>query len=634
MQQKRLLLATTLSLIVLLAWIYFFAPKQQPSNNSNVSLQQADASPTLNQPTLNQPKETPSPLSPAIVSTNPDNTPQRTLIVQTPLYDVKLDSKGAVVTSWILKKVYNPSPNRQKPLYSVGGTKNNPMPLELISPEGLKRTPRETPFRVEIGDQNIDALLRDRNYVIGGIESSSSEATISLSPGFGSKKIDFVLRDEASGVDITKSITFKQDRYDVDVEVKMTRGGQPIPQVMLLIGPSIGDQGVPSYSFYSVAPQGISVTNNNEVHRLSPESIYHAEEGWFLFKSTRPEGPNRKDVKGEIDWAGVCDTYFAMLAVPSRRTKDLVFRTLKYEHLHNGSKEDRYLLTAYVPIPADGSKNLIYVGPKDHDLLTEASKQLGTIVGRKDLDLDESIDYGLFSTISRPIAIKLLWCINKLNEVTGNYGASIIIFTIVIYSFFFPLKWKSSKSMKRAQKHAPRMKEVQEKMKGMKPDDPRMKELQMEQLRLMKEANPLGGCLPLLIQMPFLFALYRAITISIDFRLASFLWIPDLSAPEPYIIHILPILMASSLIVLQWITPSPTVDPAQRFMMTVFMPLFMLYILWSAPAGLLVYWLVGNLVGFGQQLIINRLVKSEDDKEPPKETETSKSKKLKPAQAS
>jgi len=182
---------------------------------------------------------------------------------------------------------------------------------------------------------------------------------------------------------------------------------------------------------------------------------------------------------------------------------------------------------------------------------------------------------------------------------------------------FFPLKWRSSKSMKKAQRLAPRMKEIQEKIKGMKQSDPRLKELQKEQLRLMKEGNPLGGCLPLLIQMPFLIALYVAITISIDFRQSSFLWIPDLSAAEPYAIHILPLLMASSMLVLQLITPAPSADPLQRRMMAVVMPLMMLYILWSAPAGLLVYWLVGNLVGFGQQVLINRMLKSEDDEEQP-----------------
>src|SRR5207245_4244546 len=113
--------------------------------------------------------------------------------------------------------------------------------------------------------------------------------------------------------------------------------------------------------------------------------------------------------------------------------------------------------------------------------------------------------------------------IKWLSLMNESYGVAIILFTIVIYSLFFPLKWRYSKSMKKAQKLAPRMKDLQEKIKGMKQNDPRMKELQVEQLRLMKEGNPLGGCLPLLIQMPFLIALYVAITISIDFRQSSFL---------------------------------------------------------------------------------------------------------------
>ena len=190
--------------------------------------------------------------------------------------------------------------------------------------------------------------------------------------------------------------------------------------------------------------------------------------------------------------------------------------------------------------------------------------------------------------------------------------------------------------MKKAQKYAPRMKELQEQLKGMKQSDPRLKELQMEQLRLMKEANPLGGCLPLLIQMPFLFALYTAITISIDFRQATFLWIPDLSGPEPYflyVLRILPIMFCGSMIVLQLLTPAPSADPLQRKMMAVGMPLFMLYILWSAPAGLLLYWLVGNIVGFLQQMLINKLTTEET---PPPDEKTAKKnppKKLKTAEA-
>jgi len=213
--------------------------------------------------------------------------------------------------------------------------------------------------------------------------------------------------------------------------------------------------------------------------------------------------------------------------------------------------------------------------------------------------------------LSRPLAVPILWSITTLHRLTGSYGIAIILFTIVIYSLFFPLKWRSSKAMKKAQKLAPRMKELQEKIKGMKQNDPRLKELQVEQLRLMKEGNPLGGCLPLLIQMPFLFALYRAITISLDFRQATFLWLPDLSSSDPY--HILEILMAGTMIVLQLITPAPSADPLQRKMMAIGMPIFMLYVLWGAPSGLLLYWLVGNIVGFSQQYVINHWTKSEED---------------------
>ncbi len=629
MQQKRLLLATVVSLGILLAWQYFLVPPV-PQNNSNGNINaQSSPSPTS---TTTEPVATPTPVPTGSPVVTEDKTPQRLLTIQTPFYDVKIDSKGAVATSWILKKHYDPDLNKIKPLYSVGGTKQNPMPLELISQVGMNKTPREVPLRIEIEkDDAVNTLLRERNYTIQGV--GESENTITLGDGFGSKKIDFILHDDATDVDLTKSITFNENRYDVDVEVKMTRGGQPVSQVTLLVGPSIGDQGIPHYNFYSVAPQSISVVNN-EVHRLPPESIHSATEGWFIFSSNKPEGADRKNINGEVDWAGVCDTYFAMLAIPSKKTRNLVVKTERYDYEHNGYKEDRFLLTSYVPIPADGSKTQLYIGPKDHYLLTAASQQIGNQIGRPTLDIDEAIDYGLFSTISRPIAVKLLWFIKRVNEFTGNYGVAIIIFTIIIYSCFFPLKYYSSKAMKRAQKHAPLMKEIQEKMKSLKPDDPKTKELQMQQLKLMKEANPLSGCLPLLIQMPFLFALYRAITISIDFRLASFLWVPDLSGPETYFIKVLPILMAGSMIVLQLITPTPTVDPAQRFMMSVFMPLFMLYILWSAPAGLLVYWLVGNLVGFAQQIIINRMVTSSDDKEPPEGLTEKTGKKLKPARAS
>ncbi len=625
MQQKRFVFALLISTAILFGWNYFFPPQTQKQDNTNASAEQTQpsASPSP-QATAGQPQASPQ----QTPSTASDSTPQRTIIIKTPLYDATFDTRGAVATSWIIKK----NKETGRGLYSIAGTKNNPQPLQLISQDGIKREPREAPLRLATGDGSIDGLLVSKNYTVTGVEGDGSEAVLDFSSG--EKRVEFVLHDDSTGLDVVKAFTFNAERYDVGVDVKLTRGGQPVPQAQLVVGPSIGDQGVAHYSFYSVAPEGISVVDG-KAHRLLAPTIENDEEGW-LFKSKRPGGPHYYALNGETDWAGVGDTYFAMVAVPSRRSKGLEFRTTKYQHEANGVKEDRYLLNAFVPIPVDGSRTQLYVGPKDHDLLTNASATIGQAMGRP-IDLEEAIDYGLFSTVSRPLAVPILWSIKWLYRVTGSYGIAIILFTIVIYSLFFPLKWRSSKSMKKAQKLAPRMKELQEKIKGTKPNDPRLKELQMEQLRLMKEGNPLGGCLPLLIQMPFLFALYRAITISIDFRQASFLWIPDLSAAEPYMIHILPLLMAGSMIVLQLITPAPSADPLQRKMMAIGMPLFMLYILWSAPSGLLLYWLVGNIVGFGQQVLINRLTKSEDDEEPPpaeKKAQIRPPKKLKTARVS
>jgi YidC/Oxa1 family membrane protein insertase len=596
MQQKRLLIALFVSTAILFGWNYLFPIKPiQPEKPSGVT-----ASP---QPTgAPQPKPSASPQPQQVTSAVPavHTVPPRTILIKTPLYKAKLDSHGAVVVSWILEK----NKESGRALYSVGGERANPTPLELIPQKGLESQQRDAPLQLVTGDAAIDDVLASSNYRIEGSDNAGSDVELSLAPN-EKKQLTLSLHDDRTGLDVVKAMVIDANSYSFELTVRLKRGDQFIPP-KLEIGPSIGDQGIKHYTFYSVAPEAIAAVGDG-VERHGANSI-----------SENKSSPNHLVLTGPIDWAGVGDTYFAMVAIPARKTEGLEYRTTAYDYPENGKTEKRYLTTALVPIPSDGSPTIIYVGPKDHYLLNKANDEVGAQVGRK-LDLDGLINYGFGGSVSRPIAERLLWCIKKLYELTGSYGVAIILFTIIIYSAFFPLKWRSSKAMKKAQKLAPRMKELQEKIKGMKQSDPRLKELQMEQLRLMKEGNPLGGCLPLLIQMPFLFALYRAITISLDFRQARFLWLPDLSAPEPYLIHLLPILMAATMIVLQLITPAPSADPLQRKMMAIGMPLFMLYVLWSAPSGLLVYWLVGNIVGFSQQFLINHLTRSEDDKEPPEE---------------
>ena len=645
-QQQRFLFALVASAAVLILWNYLFPPVKPPqpnaNANANANIQQAGSpSPTaIAQATATV---TPSPAQ-AVASPapTPETVPQRKLRIVTPLYEATFDTRGAIATSWILKKVKR-SDGSLRDVNANSSTKNNPKPLELIltAPPGLAPDQLFHALQIVTGDAAVDSALAGRNYRTFGPNAESGDETINVPSG--SKQIDFVIHDDATGLDATKRLTFFADRYIAGVELKLNRNNQPMPQARLAIGPNIGDQSIEHFSFYSYAPEGIAMVNG-EVRRINALKV-HADKRsngvfsslfeWLGMKTPIAKPADRDPIDGAVQWAGLDDTYFGMVAILAKPLAGLEYRTVGYEYKTDGKPEQRYLTTGLVPVATDGTKTELYVGPKDHRLLDEASKQIAT-AGGPAVDLGNVINYGFFGSMRRFLAVPILWAIDKLQGLTRSYGIAIILFTILIYSLFFPLKWQSSRKMKKAQKYAPRMKELQEKLKGMKQSDPRMKELQMEQLRLMKEANPLGGCLPLLIQMPFLFALYTAITISIDFRQASFLWIPDLSGPEPYFLYflrILPIMFTGSMIVLQLLTPAPSADPLQRKMMAVGMPLFMLYILWSAPAGLLLYWLVGNIVGFLQQMTINKLTKEE---EPPPDEKAGKkkpTKNLKPAEA-
>jgi YidC/Oxa1 family membrane protein insertase len=595
MQQKRLILAVILSSAILFIWSYLY-PVKPPQNNPP-----AAASPpaSQNSSTINNATPATQASSSAPVTVAQNTAPERIITIKTPLYEVKFDTRGAEPISWIIRS----NKNGGAEIFSVAGKKSDRIPLELISPEGLKRQPREVPLQIQTGDPSLDGTLMAATYRLEGLESNSN-GNLEINLSSGQKKALVFALDDPSGVQVRKALIFDADTYATDLSVTVKRAEQPVP-AKLTIGPSIGDQGVTHHTFYSVAPEAIAFVNG-KIERHQAASI-----------NGNKNSPDRLVQSGSVDWAGVGDTYFAMVAVPLKPSEGLEYRTIAYEHPINGSKpEKRFLTTGLVAIPSDGSHTLIYAGPKDHYLLTSASQEVSKLAQRP-IDLEGLIDYGFLGSISRPLAVPILMAISYLYKLTSSYGVAIILFTIVIYSLFFPLKWRSSKSMKKAQKLAPKMKELQEKIKGVKQNDPRLKELQMEQLRLMKEGNPLGGCLPLLIQMPFLFALYRAITISLDFRQASFLWIPDLSSAEPYLIHLLPILMTGTMVVLQLVTPAPSADPLQRKMMAVGMPLFMLYVLWSAPSGLVLYWLVGNIVGFTQQFLINRWTKTDEDETPP-----------------
>ncbi len=617
--QSRFLIAAVLSMAVLFGWQFFFAPKPPPTDNSNTAQVANTATNTAPTP---QVQATPQ-LETATVT--PDDTPNRQITVSSPLYKVKLDSKGALATSWILVKNAS-SGRRDVALWADGSTDQNKIPLEVI----LQDNPnREYPFRLVTGDPNLDALLNNRNYQV------SAESDVNIE-GNATKQIDFTLK--SGDVEVTKTFVFHADSYLTDLQIKATRAGQPIANAKLLIGTAIGDQNIKHHNYYLVEPEGVGYVNGTTDRHVASS----------VFKETK-DTEGTLSVPGELDWAGVGDTYFAMAAIPAQKTSGLEYRGTKLEKevepFYDGiiswvtrsqkTKITQHRLTAYVPINLDGSTTQIYTGTKDYFTLSNYEEKLpGKNIG-------ELINYSWYSWlrwIQKPVAIFLLRCLDVIYGVVGNFGLAIITFTLIFYSFFFPIRWWQSKQFKKAQANAPKMQEIQAKIKdlqkkGVPMDDPRMRQLQMEQLKLTKDALPIAGCLPMLFQIPLFVAFYTAITIGMDFRQTSFLWLPDLSLADPF--HILEFLFAGSMAVSMVLTPTtPAItdeQKAQQKMMMYFMPVMMLWVMWGYPAGLLLYWFFGNIVSFAQQTVINRMNKTNP---PPKEeivdTVPKNAKKVKP----
>ncbi len=188
-----------------------------------------------------------------------------------------------------------------------------------------------------------------------------------------------------------------------------------------------------------------------------------------------------------------------------------------------------------------------------------------------------------------------------------NFGWAIVLVTVAINLVLFPLRISSMKSSKKMQSLQPQIAAINAKYKNLSMRDPRKAEQNQEMMDLYKKngVNPVGGCLPMLLQLPFFFAFYTVLTVAIEMRGSSWLWVHDLSQPETLAIRVLPILLIVTQFLSQKMTPSPGMDPTQQKMMMI-MPIALGYMFYFASAGLVLYWLTGNLVGIVQQMLLNR----------------------------
>jgi len=293
---------------------------------------------------------------------------------------------------------------------------------------------------------------------------------------------------------------------------------------------------------------------------------------------------------GNYAFAGVEDKYFAgvaLLGTPG--TMELT--TYSDNVPTEAAKEEAHVGAAFGGSGANTFQ--FYAGPKDIDLLKVVDPRLPQL-----------IDWGWFFFLAQPLFIALQW---TANTVTHNYGWAIVLLTVVINTVLFPLRLSSMKSAKKMQSIQPLVAKINEKYKGLSMNDPKKADQNQELMDLYKVhgINPVGGCLPMLLQMPFFFALYKVLSLAIELRGAEWLWVANLAEPETLAIRALPVLLVVTQFLSQKMTPSPGADPSQQKMM-MFMPLIMGYMFYYASAGLVLYWLTSNLVSISQQWLLNR----------------------------
>jgi YidC/Oxa1 family membrane protein insertase len=410
------------------------------------------------------------------------------------------------------------------------------------------------PLAISTGDAALDKLLAQAKFVSKGEPNRVS------------------LEYRADGVYARKALDFDPETYQIRISTELSRNGKTVPHSVVLQG-EISDQAVADVP----AKRAAVYQAAGKYHRIPVPGIKEAQE-----------------VAGSM--VGVEDQYFlAMFIRDKEEPVKVSAQEYKLPDLADGTKgASTHGLTLAVP---SSDPLTLYIGPKQEESLVMVDPRLGGV-----------INYGwyLFAVIAKPLLIMLRW----IHGFVGNYGWAIIILTIIINMVLFPLRVKQQLAMQKMQKLAPHLKQLQEKYKKLKVGDPRRAEVEKELMSMNKQQ--LSGCLPMLLQMPLLFAFLNMMSAAIELRGAPWiLWIKDLSVEDH--LFILPILMGLAMFIQMKMSPTSP-DPAQARMMLITPVLVTLLFLWYRSAsGLTLYWLTGNVISIGQQWFIRKYWADSDD---------------------
>jgi YidC/Oxa1 family membrane protein insertase len=554
---KTILIFTGLFLVVLLGMQYFRAKNAPPAEQQQHQQQQPQAAANTNTSAATQ-QAAPAPAAtPATAETVATHVPEvvastdTTTVVQNELYRITFTNRGAQVTSWILRKYKD----------------NDGKPLDLVNQNAARKY--GYPLSLYSYDSNLRTKLANALYVPSATGNISTPGTLSFKYSSG-------------GVEVEKTFSFDAS-YVISAKISVTQNGAPV-QAPLAWPAGFGDQN--TLPDYASSASAIDTAQNGSVDQKAFKKV-----------------SNGDTLRGPFDWAGVSDLYFAAIFLPNtpdNATLVTLHNTIDVpkdaKHPDPAQVDHASVLGAAMG-DANGPLDVrVFVGPK-------ALNVLQSIHGVSGPSLEKVVNFGWFGFVAKPLFIMMRFL---YDHVVPNWGWSILLLTLVLNLAMLPTRIQTMKSSLKMQRIKPQMDAIKAKYAKFKATDPRKQDMQKEMFALQKAegVNMFGGCLPMLVSYPLLYGFYRVLENVIELRQAHWLWLHDLAAPDP--LYILPIFVIVSMFLMQYITPSPGMDPAQQKMMAFAMPAFFGFMMLHYGAGLSLYWAGSNFISMGQQMVINR----------------------------
>jgi len=544
--QTRGIVFVVIVIAITFIWMHFYQPPVPPQKPAPTAVQTAPAQNNASKAGAGTAAAQAAPSLPAAkpVAAQAESD----LAIDSTVFHVELSNRGGVVHSWKLKKYLD--------------EETPPRPLDLVNPDAAKEL--GWPFSLVLADKQLEAEANSALYEMtptAGSAAAPTQVTFHWSDGH---------------LDVTKKLSFAQD-YQLSVEVAVTLDGRPLPATVAWLG-GFGDRA----AFRESQLVTVFYKQNGKLNLLA-----------FKKLGTPGNQVASAEQAGPMEYIGIQDQFFTATFIPAG-TEISLWHWAQWHHsvANNQQVSEPEAEMAVGAMNPGAVKLRAYVGPKDL-----------TLLGKVQPSLEELVQFGWFGVIAKPLLFVLEW----MHKYIPNYGWTIVVFTLLLTMALLPIRIWTFHSARKMQLVAPEVKSIQDRYKKYSMSDPRKRKMNEEVMAVYQREgiNPLGSCLPMLVQLPVLWAFYRVLNGAIALRHAPWIWwIHDLSAKDPY--WILPILMVVTSYLMQRMTPMPTAgDPAQQKMMAL-MPVFMGFIFINLSSGLNLYYFTSNLIGVAQQWYLNR----------------------------